>query len=166
MVLRTSARDHKSGNARTKLRDDNMDIYEIFNNARENLKVRIGPTERDIKDGEYFNIVVEISNPPRPIFSFLKEPSYAYEDIVLKVCETPYTKPADPAFLEGYHIARSLDPSDKMTVNIPLKAKTDLHSGSRPDDISMVEVEAQLKTGDLFRFEKAPDRGQFRHPIP
>lgn len=143
-----------------------MDIYEIFNNARENLKVRIERTERDIKDGEYFNLVVEISNPPKSIFSFLKEPSYAYEDIVLKVCETPYTKPADPAFLEGYPLGRSLDPSDKMTLNIPLKAKTHLQSGSRPEDISMVEVEAQLRTGDLFRFEKAPDRGHVRYPVP
>jgi len=142
-----------------------MDIYEMFNAARDNLKIRFGRTEKEVKDGEFFNMVVEVSNPKRPIFPFVREPSYAYKDLVLKVRETAYTRPTDPEFIEGYRL-KALDPSDKATVTIPLEAKMDVPKGIPPENILKVIVEAQLRTDEIFGFGKVSEGGMDIFPQP
>lgn len=131
-----------------------MDIYEIYNNARDNLKIRFDRTEKEVHDGDYFNMIVEISNPKRSIFNFLDEPSYAYDDLVLTVEETPYTKPRDPSYAEGYRTHRSVDPDEKITMRIPVEAKKDLTSDMPPEKVFRIKVEATLRTNDLFTFDK------------
>ena len=143
-----------------------MDIYEIYSNARENLKIQLNRTEKEVHDGEYFNMLVEISNPPRSIFSFLKEPSYAYDDVILKVRENRYTRPMDRSFVEGYRIEHPINPNDRITIKVPLEAKMDLPRDFPAEDIMQLIVEADLKTDDLFRFTKGSEGGADNSPPP
>jgi len=143
-----------------------MDIYEIYNNAKENLRIRMGRTQKEVHDGEYLEIIVEISNPPRQIFSFLKEPSYAYDDVVLRVKETEYARPMDRSFIDGYRLERPIDPSEKVTIRVPLEAKADLSSDRPAEDLADLTVEAELRTDDLFRFSKHGPVNHDRSPPP
>jgi hypothetical protein len=136
-----------------------MDIYEIYNTAKDNLKIKVSGTEKEIHDGDYFNLIVEISNPKRSIFSFLEEPSYTYDDLTLKVEETPYTRPTDKAFADGLKIDRPVNPNEKIAMRIPLEAKMDLPPNLPPDAYLKVIVEAHLKTDDLFSFDKSNSGG-------